>query len=698
MSVFRHKPIIINDVHSRPSRHRSVVYSLFFLLVGLLMGLLTAELASAEGSVGYLEMNNNHLSAPHQALLLSTSVSAEVHGMNANTRLTQTFKNTSDQWLEGTYVFPLPENAAVYRITAIIGNRQIEATIKEKQQAQKIYQQAKQSGKLASFTQQQRPNLFTQAIANIPPHETVAVEITYQQSLSYQDGAVRLHFPTTYTPRYQPANKALSSAPSRSNTNTLNDSAAQVFSDDHSQFPTMSLDVQIQPGMDVARIESLHHPLSIESRADGFQITHNAPLLMDSDIAIHWWPKESASPTTSLSLQQPQNNLEDSPHFAELTILPPSSDDSAASVLPRELLFIIDTSGSMQGTSIQQAKASLIKALQFLRPGDFFNIIEFNNQTRQLFSESTKADQHQIHKAVTFIRSLKAGGGTEMMPALQTALYAPPKSDLLRQIVFITDGSVANEDSLLALIHRHLGNARLFTVAIGAAPNRYFMRKAAEFGRGRFVSVADFTQIQSTIDQLFLSLSAPLIRDIQITWPQEAKVEAYPSQVPDLYQGESITVYAKLSNASAITHSSIMVSGSLSGSDWQQTIEVKNIARSTSAPRRWAREKIDQLLDEKIKGAAEDTIRQQVLPLALEHQLLSPYTSFVAVEKQIVRPDYQPLVQQQVANAVPAGHMSQSVQVAIPKTATRLEYSLAIAFASALLALIALYGYRRCDR
>jgi Ca-activated chloride channel family protein len=343
------------------------------------------------------------------------------------------------------------------------------------------------------------------------------------------------------------------------------------------------------------------------------------------------------------------------------------------------MIFIIDTSGSMGGTSIEQARAGLTEALGKLGQQDRFNIVEFNSITRPFYSNSREASAQNINDAIKRVGQLGAGGGTEMFSALSTAFNYPEQEGYVKQIVFITDGAVGNEKQLFKLIHEQLGKSRLFTVGIGSAPNSYFMRKSAEFGRGVFTHIGNTHEVSQKMSSLFNKIQKPVLGDVNLSWTDSSQTnkpinkhlpEVYPANLPDLYQGQPLIITAmSKSLPDAVTLTAYSGSPGKSGQEsWSRSLRLNTPAQHQGVASLWAQNKIGQLLDEGVKGKNKELVRKDVLKVALTHQLISPYTSFVAVEKKSSRPKNEQLDSRPVPNARPKG---QSLQpFAYPKTAT----------------------------
>jgi len=281
---------------------------------------------------------------------------------------------------------------------------------------------------------------------------------------------------------------------------------------------------------------------------------------------------------------------------------------------------------------------------------------------------SVMASSHNIAEALKFVEKLQADGGTEMRPALKMALESPAQESHLRQIVFITDGSVGYEDEMFSMIEQKLGTARLFTVGIGSAPNSLFMRKAAEAGRGSFTYISALHEVREKMDSLFRKLENPQVTDIEVEWPSNVIVDTYPSVVPDLYLGEPVTVKARATNAFR-SNDSVRISGNSVTGAWAKELSLNDPVRSEGVAALWARARIGALMDDERRGANPDETRGQILETALTHHLVSKYTSLIAVDKTPVRPAGDPLSSEQVPNLMPYGQSTNAI-FGFPATAT----------------------------
>ncbi|HSG59385.1 MAG TPA: marine proteobacterial sortase target protein [Woeseiaceae bacterium] len=601
------------------------------------------------------------------ATLNNTDVNITVNGLVARVSVMQEFKNDGSDWVEGIYVFPLPDKAAVDRMRLYIGDRFIEGEIRKKEQARKEYEQARQAGKKTSLVEQQRANLFTTSVANIGPGETVVVEIEYLEDVRFDDGTYSLRFPMTLTPRYIPGQ----SLPDRkgngwSPDTTLVDDASLITPPmvSASRGHKVSVSASVNAGVPLEIIASRYHPVSIGEAGGRYLVNlAGSRVPMDHDFELLWRPVPVSAPRAMVF-----SEVVDGQPYYLLMVVPPETGEAVAPPVSREMIFIIDTSGSMHGVSIEQARQALRRALDALRPGDRFNVVEFNSVSNPLHQVSVAATPGNVAQAQRFVSQLEANGGTEMYPALRFALQSPAPESHLRQIVFITDGAVGNEEGLFQLIDRQLQGARLFTVGIGSAPNSWFMRKAAEAGRGTFTIISALHEVGEKMDRLFRKLESPQVTNIDVQWPGGTTVDTYPAIVPDLYLGEPVTIRARASTAFRPGEAVRVVGDSPAGA-WSTTLSLETGQQSPGVGALWARARIGELLDQQRRGANPDEIRQSVVATALRHHLVSRFTSLVAVDKTPVRPAGDPLASEQVPNLMPYGQSGAAI-FGFPATAT----------------------------
>ena len=566
---------------------------------------------------------------------VNTDVKLQVRGLILRGEVTQTFRNPEATCVEAVYAFPLPENAAVDRLRMTIGQRVIEGEIQEKKQAEQTYEQARSEGKKASLLSQERPNLFTVSIANIGAGEEVVVTINYQENVDDHDSIFSLRFPMTIGPRYIPG-QAQPTVPAgvgwSVDTDQVPDASRitpPVNVPGSGRVNRLSLNVDLDAGFSLKRVDSTYHKVdtAVVSGSEYRVTLAGGSVPADRDFELVWQPDLGSEPKAALFTESIPGAKSGPPEsYALIMLMPPAVKSGVR--LPKESIFIIDTSGSMAGTSLDEAKSALQLAIDRLSPQDRFNVIEFNSDTHVLFDSARNASRDNVAEAKTWVDALRSDGGTEMMGALQAALlHQPANSDLVRQIIFMTDGQAGNENEVFSFIRANLGNSRLFTVGIGAAPNSNFMRNAARFGRGTFTYIGDVTEVQSKMRTLFEKLESPVLTNVALRFDDPA-AEVWPQRVPDLYAGEPVLVAARLSKPEG----RVIVSGFIGKEEWHDVHTLAVNREEAGVGRLWARQKIEALTDSMEMTAENSDTRQQVIDLALAHHLVTPFTSLVAVD------------------------------------------------------------------
>jgi Ca-activated chloride channel family protein len=621
------------------------------------------------------------------ATRLDTDVDIEVSGLVARVSVRQSFHNDGPDWVEGVYVFPLPDRAAVDRMRLHVGERFIEGEIREREEARKTYERARQAGRKASLVQQERANLFTTSVANVAPGELVVVEIEYLEDIRFEDGRFSLRFPMTLTPRYvsgQALPDRVGSGWSPDTDRVADASAITPPQVTASRDLELSLTARINAGMPLEVIASRYHPVSVSETGGRYTVTlDGGPVPMDHDFELVWRPVPSASPRAMAFTE----TIDGQPYHL-LMLMPPDQGPATTARLPRETVFVIDTSGSMHGVSMSQARRALQLAMQRLQPGDYFNVIEFDSHTTAFSPFSLPADPSNVARALRFVEKLEAEGGTEMRPALSLALDSPPLETHLRQVVFITDGSVGYEDEMFSMIEARLGGARLFTVGIGSAPNSWFMRKAAEAGRGSYTYISALHEVTEKMDALFQKLEHPQVTDIEVQWPSGVIVDSYPGTVPDLYSGQPVAVRARASGAFR-AGDAVRISGNSLAGAWSADVPLAGMASGAGVAALWARARIGELMDGLRRGGDGDAMRRAIVETALQHRLVSKFTSLVAVDRTPVRPASDPLASEQVANRMPYGQNPGAI-FGFPATATDAPWQRSVGVSCLLVALLLL--------
>jgi Ca-activated chloride channel family protein len=599
------------------------------------------------------------------ATRLGIDVDLIVSGPTVRARVTQIFRNPTPNWMEATYVYPLPAGGAVDTLKMVVGDRIIVGDIKERQQARAIYEEAQRTGRKAALTEQERPNIFTNSVANIGPGETVLVQIEYQEPVQQTGSEFSLRVPMVVGPRYNPA-PVVQSVDFRPGGNGWG--ASQVTSQvdavpDRGRISPPVLDpdkgapvnptqitVHLAAGFPLGEVKSHHHAVNVESVDATTRVIKLAdgPVPADRDFELSWKSAEVKAPSVGLFREHVGNA-----DYLLAFVTPPSVEAATQKPLPREVVFVIDNSGSMGGTSIVQAKASLLYALSRLQPNDRFNVIRFDDTMDQLFADSVPADAEHLGRATAFVSALQAAGGTEMVPAMRAALTdtANTESDHVRQVVFLTDGAIGNEQQLFETITAMRGRSRVFMVGIGSAPNTYLMTRASELGRGAFTHIGSVDQVEERMRGLFSKLENPAVTGLTAKF-SEAAADVTPAVIPDLYRDEPLVLAAKLDKLAG----AVEIKGRIGDRPWTITLPLANAAEGKGLSKLWARRKIsDAEVARTPRQASPEEADKTILALALEHQLVTRLTSLVAVDQTPSRPEGEPLKLAALPINLPAG-------------------------------------------
>jgi Ca-activated chloride channel family protein len=580
------------------------------------------------------------------AVRLGTDMDVTVSGSIARVRVTQAFRNTSNNWMEATYLYPLPEDGAVDSLKMVVGNRVILGRIEKRETAKALYEKAKANGQKAGLVEQQRPNMFTNSVANVGPGETVLISIEYQAPVAQADGTYSLRLPLVVGPRYTPPH-TLTSAEAMADAGAVTSAPVMNPKTGLSLNPT-SIIVHLQPGFKAANLISPYHKVIVTGR-DGDRTIRLASGAMPADRDFELdWRSASANPTLGLFREQTASG-----DYVMATVTPPA-DLSTLPTPPREMVFVIDNSGSMGGASMEEAKASLIHALSTLRPQDHFNIVRFDDTMTQLFEHSMAATPDQVALAKRFAGGLQAAGGTEMLPALQAALKdaaASGGAETLRQVIFLTDGEVSNEQEMMAALGQDSGHSHVFFVGIGSAPNDYLMSRMATLGRGTYTHVGTPEEVAAKMMPLLDILGHPAMQDLTVK-VEGGALDLTPKMLPDIYAGQPLVLVGKADHLSG----ALTVSGTIGGRRWEQKVDLAKAEDSPTVAKLWARRRIDDIEADrtlgKIDGKAAD---DAVADIGLTSGLVTSQTSLVAIDETPTRPAGEGLSREDLPLNLPAG-------------------------------------------
>lgn len=657
----------------------------------------SAELSNpsqvGEGSLLY----RSGASGQYQSIpLLHTDATIDVRGLVASATVTQQYANSSAVPVEAIYVFPLPHDAAVYDMEIRIGNRVIKSVVREREEAKRVYTQAKSEGKRAALLEQDRPNIFTASVANIMPGDRIAVRMRYVQPLRWEAGKMRLVFPMVVGPRYIPGTQAVGHLGTgwALDTNAVPDASRItpfVRNPDSRSGHDISVSVDLDPGFDSAIVQSVSHQINVRRLDHGRQRVELATgvTIPNKDFILEVQNADSKQPKVSLFLSPAADSGET--HFL-LAAFPPSAPPKQR--MPVEMLYMIDVSGSMEGTSIGQARGALLQALDTLMPTDRFGILAFSSGYGEFAAEPLPATADNLAAARHYVQGLQAGGGTEMLPALLHLMRKPQLPGYLRHIILLTDGDLGNEEEIFAALHHDLGNARLYTIAIGSEPNLFLATKMAQFGRGTFTHIADNNEIRSQMAHLFESIESPVLTDVKLSFEGVDTADVYPEHLPDLFAAQPLLVYGHITRGrTGVVHLTARA-----GDEPYETTIPFNAGQASFHPgitTLWARQRVEDLMDRwrQADPVAQAQIREDVIAHAIHYHLVTRFTSLVAVEEVVVNPSGQSAMAP-VPSELPAGWQMEKVFGA-PATGTADAFLESLGIALLLFGLLLLYTQRR---
>ena len=622
-----------------------------------------ASPGETSGSLGILGKDGSVTGA---CPLQHTEVRGAISGFLARVTVTQTFQNSAAQKIEAVYAFPLPDNAAVDDMTIQVGNRTVQGVIRKREEARAIYERAKQTGHVAALLDQERPNIFTQSVANIMPGEQVVVTISYLQTLDYDDGAYEFVFPMVVGPRYVPGEPTGQQAGGWPPNTTQVPDASKITPPITPQGTRaghdISIELAIDAGVPIQQLRSKTHAIDVErpdARSAVVKLKRDS-VIPNKDFILRYDVAGAQISDALLSQAAPAKSQLGPGGYFTLILQPPARVPES-DVTPKELVFVLDTSGSMMGAPIERAKQLINHALDELYPGDTFNIITFSGETRILFQEPVYPTAENIRKARELLNGQSGFGGTEMMKAIQAALVPSDSQDHLRVVCFLTDGYVGNDLEIIGEVQKH-PNARVFAFGIGSSVNRFLIEGMAKAGRGESEIVmpgqVSNTKVDAAAHRLYERLRSPLLTDVSIDWGTLPVADVYPKHMPDLFSGKPLVISGRYL---AAVQGTIRIHGKHAGEDYVREIPV-NLAASSAdnriLPAFWARRKIDDLMSQDWAGLQSGTVKpnvqKQITQLGLDYHLMTQFTSFVAVEERVVTQNGKP-VRVEVPVEMPAG-------------------------------------------
>jgi Ca-activated chloride channel family protein len=605
--------------------------------------------------------------------LRHTDVKAEISGFLSRVRVTQEFENPFKEKIEAVYTFPLPASAAVDDMTMMVGDRTVRGRILPREEARTVYEAARAQGQVAGLLDQERPNIFTQAVANIMPGEKVTVTISYVETLKYEEGAYEFVFPMVVAPRYVPGTQA-SIGVGRTSPNTTQVPDASKITPPLAPKGLraghdISVEVALDAGVPVDNLASNSHEIDVE-RPNGWSALvrlKNKTEIPNKDFVFKYRVAGGRIEDAVLAHRTDRGG------FFTLILQPPDRV-TTEDVTPKEIVFVLDTSGSMQGFPIEKAKEAMKLALDGLYPQDTFNLITFAGDTHILFPQPVPATSENRQKAQAFLTSREGSGGTEMMTAIKAALDPSDAQGHIRVVCFMTDGEVGNDLEIVSEVQKH-PNARVFAFGIGSSVNRFLLDKVAEEGRGEveYVSLSDDGSLAAR--RFHERVRSPLLTDISIDWAGLPIADVYPKRIPDLFSAKPVILSGRYTKGGRGT---IRLKGKMSGRDFVREIPIElpeTEARHDVLATLWARTRIDDLMKGDYagvqRGDAHADLKETITQLGVEYRLLTQFTSFVAVEEMVVTDGGEPR-RVEVPVELPEGMMREGVSGEADKPYDRL--------------------------
>ncbi len=618
------------------SRARYWKVLLYSLLVVLLISVTGMALGSDQGSLTIIEPDGK----PGQGCPLEhTSVKAEISGFVARVTVKQIFHNPQEAKIEAIYTFPLSAEGAVDEMLMKVGDRVVRGLIKRREEARRIYEQAKERGHVASLLDQERPNIFTQSVANIMPGEKVEITIKYLEILPYNDGAFSFVFPMVVGPRFIPGaptgKRGTGWAPDTSQVPDASKITPPVTPDGTRAGHDIDLTVEMDAGVAIEQIHSKLHEVEVSRQGEkrARVALKNKKEIPNKDFVLTYTVAGDKVRSGILTHKEGKEG------YAAIIMIPPKrvKPEEAA---PKEMIFVIDCSGSQRGKPIEKAKETMRYVIDHMNPNDTFNVIDFNQGARMLFSAAKKNTPENRNKALTYLNSLNARGGTWMGPAIETVCNTPAPENRLRIVTFMTDGYVGNDFEIISMVKRLRGKSRWFPFGTGNSVNRFLLDNMARVGGGEVEYILLDSPGEEIAKKFYTRIAAPVLTDLKLTVEGIKLEEVFPGQLSDLWDRKPLIFKAQYSAAGK---GAVTIKGFAAGKPYEQTLHVTlpdKEPANASLGSLWARAKVDNLMDRDWmgiqQGKPKPEIKEKIIEVALAHGIMTQYTSFVAVEEAVV--------------------------------------------------------------
>jgi len=584
--------------------------------------------------------------------LKHTDVTASIAGFLCTVDVTQQFHNPFDSKIEAVYVFPLPQDAAVNDFVMTIGDRRIRGVIREKEEAERIYREAKAQGYRAALMTQQRPNVFTQKVANIEPGKRIDVEIRYFNTLSYSDGWYQFVFPTVVGPRFNPpgVGDGVGAVPRGGVGNSGQSTDVSYLRPSERSGHDIAIEVDVEAGAAIREIVSPTHRIAVAEGGDARRTVRLASddRIPNKDFVLRYRVGGERISTHVVTHEDERGG------FFAMMLYPPESSEHLQRQ-PMEVVFVLDCSGSMRGEPMRQARDAAELALRRMNRDDTFQIIRFSNSASQLGPRPIRATPENIREGIRYLRSLDGGGGTHMIEGIKAALDFPHDDDRLRYVCFMTDGYIGNDRQIIGEVTRRVGASRIFSFGVGSSTNRYLLHRMAKQGRGAAAFLLPGDDAETIMDLFWDRVTRPALTDVEVDFGGARVTSMFPRTLPDLFTGRPIIVTGRYTGEMP---NALRVTGRVGGERVAMNVRVSdrsdNVAHQ-ALPSVWARMNIAALSDQMtFTGDDDGELSGEIRRLALRYRLMSDYTSFIAVDaSEATAGEYGTTVHQSVP--VPAG-------------------------------------------
>lgn len=567
------------------------------------------------------------ISAGKEAIVLPlrrTAVNADISGFGARVTVVQTFTNPTSTPIEAVYTFPLPADSAVDRMRMKIGARVIDGLIKRREEARAIYEAAKNRGQAAALLDQERPNIFTQSVANILPKDVVQIEISYVQLLKYENNEFEFSFPMVVGPRF------LGNAPDPAKIQP------PVIPKGMRTGADISLNVNLDAGAPIVGMRSVLHEIDRRALSESRAVVslRKKDEIPNRDFILRYQTATNSVQNALLAKYDPVKG-----GYFSLVLLPPK-DPTPQQIAPREMIFVLDQSGSQIGFPIEKSKELTLQLMDTMHPNDTFNVMGFSNSVNPLWQAPRANTAANRQEAGKFVRTLSANGGTQLRLAIEAAMKAPPDPKRLRLIIFNTDGFVGDEPEILRSIRENSGSLRIFTFGIGNGVNRYLIDAMSDEGRGDSEIVTLAEKADGAVQRFLDRTEKPVLTNVSARFEGSEVTDQLPARLPDVFGDKPVIVYGRYS---APGQAKLHLTGLLGGKPWSQTIDVlfpSDRPGGESIPAMWARRMVDRLDRDYSLGSARaenpSEGESKIVDVALEYGIMSRYTSFVAVEQKVI--------------------------------------------------------------